>query len=95
MPGGQFDEEEAFDIGVVANAAEDSSGEFYRQASFRAGARRAFAEHDVGGRTARAMLRKAAPLAGQRPVGDVFVSAKGRQKATRSRAEYGVTERKV
>ena len=70
VPGGQFDEEEAFDLSVLANVAEDGSDEFSRQASFRAGARKAFAERDVGSRTARVMLRKAAPLAGQYSIGD-------------------------
>ena len=55
VPGSQFDEEEAFDFGVLANLAESGSGEFFRQASFRAGARKAFAERGVGGRAARAM----------------------------------------
>eukprot|EP00959_Pyramimonas_sp_CCMP1952_P418585 8769072-Pyramimonas_sp.AAC.1 len=64
-PGSQFDGEEAFDIGVLANAAEDGVDEFSRQAATRASARQVFAEHDVGSRTARAAFRKATPLAGE------------------------------
>ena len=55
----------------MANVAEDGSDEFSRQASIRATARKAFAEHDVGSRTARAVLRKAAPVVGPYSVGDV------------------------
>ena len=47
-PGSQFDEEGAFDLGVLAIASEDASDEFSRQASLRASARKAFAERDVG-----------------------------------------------
>ena len=71
VPGSQFDDEEAYDLGVLANVAEDGSDEFSRQSVIRATARKAFAEHDVGSRTARAVLRKAAPLAGEYQVGDV------------------------
>eukprot|EP00959_Pyramimonas_sp_CCMP1952_P001377 28121-Pyramimonas_sp.AAC.1 len=33
LPGGQFDDEEAFGLGVPANVAEDGAGEFSRQAA--------------------------------------------------------------
>eukprot|EP00959_Pyramimonas_sp_CCMP1952_P162893 3405425-Pyramimonas_sp.AAC.1 len=45
-PGSQFDDEEAFDLGVLAHVA-DGADEFSRQAAIRASARKAFAEHDV------------------------------------------------
>eukprot|EP00959_Pyramimonas_sp_CCMP1952_P320385 6704781-Pyramimonas_sp.AAC.1 len=63
-PGSQFDDEEAFDLGALANVAEGGADEFSRQAAIRAPARKAFAERDVGSRAARAALRKATPLAG-------------------------------
>eukprot|EP00959_Pyramimonas_sp_CCMP1952_P074875 1564667-Pyramimonas_sp.AAC.1 len=62
VPGRQFDNDEAFDLVCWLDVAEDRPGEFSRQAAIRAAAREAFAEHEVGGRTARAVLRKAAPL---------------------------------
>eukprot|EP00959_Pyramimonas_sp_CCMP1952_P054418 1137888-Pyramimonas_sp.AAC.1 len=65
VPGSQFDDEEAFDLRVLANVAEDGADEFSRQAAIWASARTALAEHDVGSRTARAALRKATPLAGK------------------------------
>eukprot|EP00959_Pyramimonas_sp_CCMP1952_P197155 4123019-Pyramimonas_sp.AAC.3 len=71
VPGSQFDAEEAFDLGVLANVAEDGSGESARHAAIRAAARNTFAEHDVGSRTARAAPRRAAPVAGPYSVGDV------------------------
>eukprot|EP00959_Pyramimonas_sp_CCMP1952_P145302 3042204-Pyramimonas_sp.AAC.1 len=42
-PGSQFGDEEAFDLGVLANVAEDGADEFSRQAAIRASARKAFA----------------------------------------------------
>ena len=71
VPGSQHDDDEAFDLGALANTAGDGSDEFSRQAAIRSSARQAFAQNDVGKRTARAMLRKAAPLAGEYSVGDV------------------------
>eukprot|EP00959_Pyramimonas_sp_CCMP1952_P353373 7403523-Pyramimonas_sp.AAC.1 len=55
----------------LANVAEGRSDEFWRQAAISAAARKAFADRDVGGRTARAVPREAAPLAGEYQVGDV------------------------
>ena len=64
VPGSQYDEDESHDMGALANTAGDGSNEFSRQAAIRASSRLAFAQHDVGRRTARALLRKAAPLIG-------------------------------
>eukprot|EP00959_Pyramimonas_sp_CCMP1952_P231238 4833495-Pyramimonas_sp.AAC.1 len=70
VPGSQFDDKEAFDLGVLANVAEDGADEFSRQAAIQASARQAFAERDVGSGAARAALRKAAPVAGEYQVSD-------------------------
>ena len=42
VPGSQFDEDEAFDLGALANTAGDGSDEFSRQSAIRASARTTF-----------------------------------------------------
>eukprot|EP00959_Pyramimonas_sp_CCMP1952_P095530 1997340-Pyramimonas_sp.AAC.2 len=76
VPGNHFDDEEAFDLGVLANVAEGGADEFSRQAAIRASARNAFAERRLGSGAAAAALRKATPLAGYYQVGDVVCSRK-------------------
>ena len=49
----------------------DGATEFAVQAAYRQAARQAYVRYDVGERMRRAILRKAAPVAGKYKVGDI------------------------
>ncbi len=51
VPGSQYDQDEAFDLGALANAASHESDAFSRQSAIRASPRLAFAKIDVGSPT--------------------------------------------
>ena len=65
----QFDEQEFADLGPLQGQLEPGTA-FGRRAELGASARRAFIREDCGRRVARAVLRKAAPLAGEYATGD-------------------------
>ncbi len=75
-PGDQLDEEEFADLGALTGQL-DSGTHFARRSEFRASARRAFVREDCRRRVARAVLRKAAPLAGNYGVGDPLCATEG------------------
>ena len=75
-PGDQFDEQEFADLGPLQGQLEPGTA-FARRAELRASARRAFIREDCG-RVARAVLRKAAPLVGEYPTGDIVCYSQGR-----------------
>ena len=77
-PGDQFDEQEFADLGPWQGQLEPGTA-FARRPELRASARQAFIREDCGRRVARAVLRKAAPLAGEYATGDIVCYRKNDQ----------------
>ena len=70
-PGTMMDEEEHTDLGALELTASDGVAPFSRNLAIRSAARIRFAKLDCSARSARALLRKAAPLPGHFDLGDI------------------------